>query len=253
MSARIMFVVQYFPYQYNQFKLLIDKLDADVYYKSNLDLGGADNRVLPRKLVYDLDGNEYDLDMIKAKGYDYMIYTGPDKDYIETLAKTTRYQFTIYLSHSLMGTQYDISIAMPYEKHCIGVMPGLWTNFDSFEHNKYLWRLKNRSWRFVESKSNPIVAEVLINPPKVEVEKDGAVIINCARGKVVDEEALLKALNSGKLAGAGIDVFEQEPSENMALINHERVSVTPHIGASTKEAQERIGKEVAAIVIDFNK
>ena len=51
MSARIMFVVQYFPYQYNQFKLLIDKLDADVYYKSNLDLGGADNRVLPRKLV----------------------------------------------------------------------------------------------------------------------------------------------------------------------------------------------------------
>ena len=64
---------------------------------------------------------------------------------------------------------------------------------------------------------------------------------------------LLKALNSGKLAGAGIDVFEQEPSKNTELINHERVSVTPHIGAYTKEAQERIGKEVAAIVINFNK
>ena len=93
----------------------------------------------------------------------------------------------------------------------------------------------------------------LISSREISIMKEGAVIINCARGKVVDEEALLEGLNSGKLAGAGIDVFEQEPSENMALINHERVSVTPHIGASTKEAQERIGKEVAAIVIDFNK
>ena len=93
----------------------------------------------------------------------------------------------------------------------------------------------------------------LISSREISMMKEGAVIINCARGKVVDEEALLEGLNSGKLAGAGIDVFEQEPSENMALINHERVSVTPHIGASTKEAQERIGKEVAAIVINFNK
>ena len=93
----------------------------------------------------------------------------------------------------------------------------------------------------------------LISSREISMMKEGAVIINCARGKVVDEEALLKALNSGKLAGAGIDVFEQEPSKNTELINHERVSVTPHIGASTKEAQERIGKEVAAIVINFNK
>ena len=93
----------------------------------------------------------------------------------------------------------------------------------------------------------------LISSREISMMKEGAVIINCARGKVVDEEALLEGLNSGKLAGAGIDVFEQEPSKNTELINHERVSVTPHIGASTKEAQERIGKEVAAIVIDFNK
>ena len=93
----------------------------------------------------------------------------------------------------------------------------------------------------------------LISSKEISMMKEGAVIINCARGKVVDEEALLEGLNSGKLAGAGIDVFEQEPSKNTELINHERVSVTPHIGASTKEAQERIGKEVAAIVINFNK
>ena len=93
----------------------------------------------------------------------------------------------------------------------------------------------------------------LISSREISMMKEGAVIINCARGKVVDEEALLEGLNSGKLAGAGIDVFEQEPSKNTELINHERVRVTPHIGASTKEAQERIGKEVAAIVINFNK
>lgn len=93
----------------------------------------------------------------------------------------------------------------------------------------------------------------LISSREISMMKEGAVIINCARGKVVDEEALLEGLNSGKLAGAGIDVFEQEPSKNTELINHERVSVTPHIGASTKEAQERIGKEVAVIVINFNK
>jgi D-3-phosphoglycerate dehydrogenase len=65
---------------------------------------------------------------------------------------------------------------------------------------------------------------------------------------VVDEVALLEALNSGKIAGAGIDVFPEEPPQNLELINHERVSVTPHIGAATKEAQKRIGAEVVSII-----
>lgn len=78
--------------------------------------------------------------------------------------------------------------------------------------------------------------------------KDGVYVINCARGGVVDEKALLEALNSGKVAGAGIDVFEDEPSANMELINHENVSVTPHIGASTKEAQKKIGMEIVSII-----
>jgi len=78
--------------------------------------------------------------------------------------------------------------------------------------------------------------------------KDGAYFINCARGSVVDEAALLEALNSGKLSGAGIDVFSEEPSQNLKLISHERVSVTPHIGASTKEAQKRIGDEIVSII-----
>lgn len=78
--------------------------------------------------------------------------------------------------------------------------------------------------------------------------KDGAFLINCARGNVVDEAALLEALNSGKLAGAGIDVFPEEPTKNMELINHEKVSLTPHIGASTQEAQNRIGAEIVSII-----
>jgi D-3-phosphoglycerate dehydrogenase len=88
----------------------------------------------------------------------------------------------------------------------------------------------------------------VIGKPEFFKMKDGVYLINCARGSVVDEVALLEALNSGKLAGTGIDVFSEEPTKNLELLNHERASVTPHIGASTKEAQKRIGAEVVSII-----
>ena len=91
----------------------------------------------------------------------------------------------------------------------------------------------------------------IIGRSQFELMKDGVYLINCARGKVVDEDALLEALDNGRVAGAGIDVFEQEPTLNKRLINHKRVSVTPHIGASTKEAQDRIANEVVNIIRDF--
>lgn len=91
----------------------------------------------------------------------------------------------------------------------------------------------------------------LISKEQLSIMKDGAYIINCARGKVVDEADLLEALNSGKIAGAGIDVFEIEPNTNEALVNHPRVSCTPHIGASTLEAQDRIGDEVVSVIRSF--
>lgn len=75
--------------------------------------------------------------------------------------------------------------------------------------------------------------------------KDGAFLINAARGGVVDEDALVDALDSGKLAGAGVDVFAVEPAENKKLVNNPKVSVTPHIGASTVQAQSRVGEELA--------
>lgn len=91
----------------------------------------------------------------------------------------------------------------------------------------------------------------LIGENELNIIKDGAYIINCARGKVVDERALLEALNSGKIKGAGIDVFENEPTTNKELINNPRVSVTPHIGAATDEAQNRIGEEVVETLKNF--
>ena len=95
------------------------------------------------------------------------------------------------------------------------------------------------------------VAGSLIGKKELELMKDTAYLINCARGKVVDEAALIEALNKGEIAGAGIDVFEEEPTKNEELINHPKVSATPHIGAATKEAQTRIGEEVVSVIKEF--
>ena len=92
-----------------------------------------------------------------------------------------------------------------------------------------------------------------IGKDQLAMMKDGAFLINCARGGVVDEAALLEALDSGKLAGAGVDVFVEEPTKNETLVNHPKVSVTPHIGAATEEAQTRIGTEIISIICDFFK
>ncbi len=81
--------------------------------------------------------------------------------------------------------------------------------------------------------------------------KDGVGIINCARGGVVKENVLMENLNSGKVAFAGIDVFEDEPTRNSLLLMHPKVSLSPHIGASTNEAQERIGQEIVDIISVF--
>ncbi|GAA0117683.1 D-2-hydroxyacid dehydrogenase [Clostridium senegalense] len=83
--------------------------------------------------------------------------------------------------------------------------------------------------------------------------KKTAYLINCARGGVVCEKALIEALNNEVIAGAGIDVYEEEPTKNTDLINHPKVSVTPHIGASTKEAQQRIGEEIVTIITETFK
>jgi D-3-phosphoglycerate dehydrogenase len=79
--------------------------------------------------------------------------------------------------------------------------------------------------------------------------KPGSLIVNCGRGGVVDEAALLEALESGHIGGAGLDVFSKEPPTDFALVQHPKVVATPHIGAQTLEAQERVGSEISRMVL----
>lgn len=89
----------------------------------------------------------------------------------------------------------------------------------------------------------------VIGAAELSKMKDGVRLINAARGGVIDEDALLAAIESGKVSYAALDVFENEPTPRQDLLNNERISVTPHIGAATVEAQERIGLELADLII----
>jgi len=91
--------------------------------------------------------------------------------------------------------------------------------------------------------------EAVIGAKEFDLMKKGVRIVNAARGGVIDEKALLDALNSGRVAAVGLDVFENEPNPLPELLSHPRIATTPHIGAATVEAQERIGEELADLII----
>jgi D-3-phosphoglycerate dehydrogenase len=99
----------------------------------------------------------------------------------------------------------------------------------------------------------PAQKEFVIGNEEIVKMKDGAAIINAARGGVIDEVALIEALDSGKLSFAGLDTFENEPSPAIKVLMNEKVSLTPHIGAATNEAQDRIGTELASQIISILK
>jgi len=83
--------------------------------------------------------------------------------------------------------------------------------------------------------------------------KENVGIVNAARGGVIDEVALVEALDEGKVLFAGLDVFENEPTPEMRILMHPKISLTPHIGAATDEAQDRIGTELAEQIISLLK
>lgn len=93
----------------------------------------------------------------------------------------------------------------------------------------------------------------LISNTEIAQMKDGVILVNAARGGAIDEAALLEALNSGKVFGAGIDVFENEPTPSIEILRHQRISLSPHIGASTDQAQANIGIELAEKIIEVFK
>ncbi len=99
----------------------------------------------------------------------------------------------------------------------------------------------------------PAQKEYLISTAEFDIMKDGVGLVNAARGGVIDEVALIEALEKGKVAYAAIDTFENEPTPAVKLLMNENVSLTPHIGAATVEAQDRIGLELAHQIIELLK
>ena len=88
----------------------------------------------------------------------------------------------------------------------------------------------------------------MISDKEFGMMKDGVILINVSRGGTVDEEALFKAIESGKVRAAALDVFEKEPPDEFSLVDHPNVIATPHIGAAAKEGQQRAGMEVVSIL-----
>jgi len=99
----------------------------------------------------------------------------------------------------------------------------------------------------------PAQKEFVIGEAELALMKDGSALINAARGGVVNEVALVAALDSNKLAFAGLDTFENEPTPAVQLLMNPKISLTPHIGAATNQAQDRIGSELASQIISILK
>lgn len=99
----------------------------------------------------------------------------------------------------------------------------------------------------------PFAEKPILGEEEFAKMKPGVGIVNCSRGGTIDEDALINALDAGKVAFAGLDVFNNEPTPSGAILQHPKISLTPHIGASTNEAQERIGTELATLIIEHFK
>tara|TARA_R110000868_G_scaffold291085_3_gene551433 strand:+ start:11827 stop:12777 length:951 start_codon:yes stop_codon:yes gene_type:complete len=128
---------------------------------------------------------------------------------------------------------------------------------DFFDGQKVNFEIKTISKEAVLKQSDfitlhvPAQKEYVIGAAEFKIMKDGVILANAARGGVVDEAALVKAIESGKVAGAALDVFENEPKPEIQLLMNPCLSLTPHTGAATNEAQDRIGTELAEQIISI--
>ena len=101
--------------------------------------------------------------------------------------------------------------------------------------------------------NTPKTSEYLLDQNQFDKMKDGVFIVNTARGGVVNEVTLLDAIENGKVAGAALDVFESEPSPELALLMNPNLSLSPHLGGNTQDAQIKIGRELAEQIIEIKK
>ncbi|MBB6112985.1 D-3-phosphoglycerate dehydrogenase [Mucilaginibacter lappiensis] len=99
----------------------------------------------------------------------------------------------------------------------------------------------------------PFIDKALLGAEELAQTKKGVGLVNISRGGLIDELALVDALNSGQVSFAALDVFDNEPTPREEILKHPKISLTPHIGAATNEAQERIGVELANLIIDHFK
>ncbi|MEO6849462.1 MAG: NAD(P)-dependent oxidoreductase, partial [Mucilaginibacter sp.] len=99
----------------------------------------------------------------------------------------------------------------------------------------------------------PFIDKALFGAEELARTKKGVGLVNISRGGLIDELALIDALNSGQVSFAALDVFDNEPTPREEILKHPKISLTPHIGAATNEAQERIGVELASLIIGHFK
>ena len=138
-------------------------------------------------------------------------------------------------------------------------MDGANLEVEFFDHQAVFFTIKTITKEEVLKQSDfislhvPAQKEYAISTKEFEIMKNGAFIVNAARGGVIDEIALVKAIEDGKISGAALDVFENEPTPEIQLLMNPSLSLTPHIGAATGEAQDRIGTELAQQIIEILK
>ena len=125
------------------------------------------------------------------------------------------------------------------------------------QNNKISFNLQSSNMEDLLKKSDyvtlhvPAQKDYVIGKQELDLMKNGSGLINAARGGVIDELSLIKALDNGKLEFAGLDTFENEPTPSIKLLMNPKVSITPHIGAATTEAQDRIGVELGNQIISL--
>jgi D-3-phosphoglycerate dehydrogenase / 2-oxoglutarate reductase len=130
---------------------------------------------------------------------------------------------------------------------------------DFFDGQKLNFKINTISKESVLKQSDfitlhvPAQKEYVIGKAEFNMMKDGVILVNAARGGVIDEVALIESISNGKVARAALDVFEKEPKPEIQLLMHPSLSLTPHTGAATNEAQDRIGSELATQIINILK
>lgn len=132
------------------------------------------------------------------------------------------------------------------EKISLSFFDGQSINFDITSTQDWDEFLKDTQFISINT---PKTTEYIIDAPQFEKMQDGIFIVNTARGGVLNEVELLKAIESGKVAGAALDVFENEPSPELPLLMNPNLSLSPHLGGNTLDAQEKIGTELANQII----